>query len=319
MSFDAGGGSLSQSVLTTNALGVGTITFTSNSNTLSSNTIRAEDTIVRAYGTVVVTQSGVVPVGGSVSSATNSSITNTGTLTLSGYTGTISKWQRSIDGGSTWTDVSNTSATYTYTNQPDGTQYRAIISGGTCTAYSQPGLITVTFSYSGYVFNSENIGLSGIPVNFYYKLKGQTSYTLYGSSTTDFSGKYNLTTTLPVNSYDFRVSVENLTVSAPSTTDAKNFNMKIFSRSFNARDYYRMDTNGNNALTITDVYLIYFKSTWPNSTPTYRVFGTTDWAFINSSTTNLKTTYPGIQTMNIDGIVSESSTNFYIVRTGYFQ
>ena len=323
MSFDAGGGSLSQSVLTTNALGTGTITFTSNSNTLSSNTIRAEDTIVRAYGTVVVTQSGVVPVGGSVSSATNSSTTNTGTLTLSGYTGTVSKWQRSIDGGSTWTDVSNTSATYTYTNQPDGTQYRAVISGGTCTAYSQPGLITVTFSYSGYVFNSENVGVSGIPVNLYYRTKGQGSYSLYGSYTTDVTGKYTTSTILPYSTYDFRISVENLLISAPSSSDAKSFNMKIFGRSFNAKDYYRMDANNNNALTITDVYLIYFRnggsSIWPNSTPSYRLFSTTDWNSINGSSINLKATYIGLQTLNVDGISSDGSSNFYLIRTGYLK
>lgn len=323
MSFSAGGGLLSQSVLTTNSSGIGSITFTSNSSTLSSNTIRAEDTVVRAYGSTVVTQSGVVPVGGTVSSATNSSATNSGVLTLTGYTGTITKWQRSTDAGNSWTDIANTSITYTYTNQLDGTLYRALITGGTCTAYSQAGKITVTFSYSGYVYNSENIGTLGIPVNLYYKLKSQSTYTLLGTFLTNSVGKYTITSTLPTSTNDFRITVENLIVATPTATDAKAFNAKIFSRSYNAKDYYRMDANNNNALTVADVYLIYYRkggmTSWPYSTPMYRVFNTTDWSSINTSLANLKTLFTGTQNINVDGVISEGLTNFYLIRTGFVQ
>jgi len=68
MSSDVGGGTLSAYTLTTNSSGVGTVVFTSNAGTLASNTIRAEEPNVGAYGTVIVTKTGVVPVGGSVSS-----------------------------------------------------------------------------------------------------------------------------------------------------------------------------------------------------------------------------------------------------------
>jgi hypothetical protein len=322
MSFDAGGGLLSQSVITTNILGTATLTFSSNSNTLASNTVRAEDTIVRAYGTVVVTQSGVVPVGGTVSSATNSSVINSGTLTLTGYTGTISKWQRSTDGGNTWADIVWTSASYNYTNQLDGTQYRAVITGGGCTAYSQAGIITINFYYSGYVYNSESFGVSNIPVSLYYEANGQTSYTLYNSYLTDATGKYTITTTLPSNSGLFRISISNLYIGPPSATDAKGFNQKIF-KGFNSRDYYRMDVNSNNNLTISDVFLTYYKnggiSSWPNSTPAYRLFNSTEWSTIMGSTGNLKSLYPGVQSINVDGVIIGGNTNFYIIRTGYLQ
>jgi hypothetical protein len=323
MSFSAGGGSLSQAVLTTNSSGIGTITFTSNSSTLASNTIRAEDTVVRAYGSTIVTRSGVVPVGGTVSSATNSSATNSGLLTLTGYTGTITKWQRSNDAGVSWADVANTSTTYTYTNQPDGVLYRAVITGGTCTTYSQAGKITVTFSYSGYVYNSETIGVLGITVNLYYKPKSQPTYTLLGSFLTNSVGKYTITSTLSISTNDFRISVENLVVASPTAVDAKVFNAKIFSRSYNTKDYYRMDVNNNNALTVADVYLIYYRNggmtSWPYSTPMYRVFNTTDWSSINTSLANLKTLYTGAQTVNVDGLISEGLTNFYLIRTGFAQ
>ena len=54
--------------------------------------------------------------GGDVSSATHSSVTNSGTLTLVGYTGTILKWQKSINEGVTWSDITNTTASNSYTN-----------------------------------------------------------------------------------------------------------------------------------------------------------------------------------------------------------
>jgi hypothetical protein len=36
---------------------------------------------------------------------------NSGTLTLSGYTGNIIRWESSINGGATWTPISNTTTT----------------------------------------------------------------------------------------------------------------------------------------------------------------------------------------------------------------
>ena len=321
MSSDIGGGTLSAYTLTTNASGVGTVIFTSNSGTLSSNTIRAEEPNVGAYGTVIVTKTGVVPIGGSVSSNIHVSNTNTGTLTLSGYTGTILKWQKSIDNGVTWLDLAITTSTYTYSNQIDGTQFRAVISGGTCTANSTPGIVTVQFTYSGFVYNSENLPLTAIAIKLYYKLKTQTSYALYGTFSTDALGKYTITTTLPANSNDFRLIIDGLSINAPLATDAFTFNQKLLLRSFNSKDYYRMDVNNDNNLSITDVFLIYFRrntiSTWTNSVPNYRIFDSMQWSSINSSISNLKPIYPGAQSMIVDNLISESSSNYYIVRTGY--
>ena len=93
--------------------------------------------------TITVT-SGTPPVGGSISSATHTSTTNSGTLTLSSYTGTIVKWQRSTNDGVTWTDIVNTSTTYSYTNITVKTLFRAQLQSGTCGfAYSSSGSVTI--------------------------------------------------------------------------------------------------------------------------------------------------------------------------------
>jgi hypothetical protein len=273
---------------------------------------------------LITITSGTPPNGGSVSSAVHATTTNSGTLTLSSYTGTIVKWQRSTNSGVTWTDIVNTAATYNYTNQTDGTLFRAQLTSGTCgNAFSQAGMIVVApFAYSGYIYNSEGLGVPGIPVKFYYKLKTQSTYTLSSTFTTDATGKYTITSNFSANLNDFRVVVDNLTVAPPSTIDAQYFNQKVLSQTFNAKDYYRMDANGNSNLTITDVYQIYYRlaggiGSWQFSVPSYRLFTTSQWAAISSSNTNLTSTYTGTQSIIVDSLLSNGTTNLYLVRTGY--
>lgn len=273
---------------------------------------------------LITITSGTPPNGGSVSSAVHATTTNSGTLTLSSYTGTIVKWQKSTNSGVTWSDIVNTASTYSYTNQTDGTLFRAQLTSGTCgNAYSQAGMITVApFAYSGYVYNTENNPISGIPIKLYYKQKSQTTYTLLGSYITDSNGKYTISTSLSVSSYDFRVAIDNLSVATPSPVDAAYFNQKVLTQSFNAKDYYRMDVNNNTTLSIADVFLVYFKisggiANWLYSTPTYRIFTTSQWSSINTSTANLTTTYPGVQSINVDTLTSNGTTNFYLIRTGF--
>ncbi len=78
--------------------------------------------------------SGTPPIGGQVSSNTHSSLTNSGTLTLTGETGSVSKWQKSTDNGVVWLDVANTATTYTYTNITIETIFRAVVVNGSCGA-----------------------------------------------------------------------------------------------------------------------------------------------------------------------------------------
>ncbi len=72
-------------------------------------------------------------VGGNISGSTSvCQGANGGTLTLTGYTGTIADWESSINGGTTWVSLVNTTATQTYTNLIGTTYYRAIVSSGLC-------------------------------------------------------------------------------------------------------------------------------------------------------------------------------------------
>ncbi len=86
------------------------------------------------------------PGGGSITGG-NTPICNTvstGTMTLTGSTGTILGWEKRLNSG-TWTSIANTTNTYSETPTPTGTwDYRGVIGNGGCTTvYSTPFTVVV--------------------------------------------------------------------------------------------------------------------------------------------------------------------------------
>ncbi|WP_250437354.1 LamG domain-containing protein, partial [Hanstruepera flava] len=57
-------------------------------------------------------------------------------LTLSGYTGSIVRWEYSINGGLNWNSVANTTNTYNFNDILQTTLIRAVVQIGSCQAYS---------------------------------------------------------------------------------------------------------------------------------------------------------------------------------------
>ncbi|NCA19550.1 MAG: hypothetical protein EBS86_00205, partial [Crocinitomicaceae bacterium] len=89
-----------------------------------------------------------VSVGGTVSgSAAVCSGTNSTNLTLSGITGSVTKWQFSTvsDFSSGVTDVANTTTSLTATNLTATTYYRAVVTSGVCSS-ANSSIATVTVS-----------------------------------------------------------------------------------------------------------------------------------------------------------------------------
>jgi len=179
---------------------------------------------------------------------------------------------------------------------------------------------TDPFSYTGYIYNSEGVGIQNIPIELYSKLKTSSTYTSLSTTITDANGKYSISSTRDATSYDFQLRINTLTILSPIVSDAKSFNQKVLQQSFNSRDYYRMDVNDDNNLSISDVYSIYMKIIgipWKSSMVDYRIFTPTEWSTISTSNTNLKSTYSGTQTITVSGLANKGSSNYYLVRTGY--
>lgn len=86
-------------------------------------------------------------VGGTIAGSTTVCTgTNSTTLTLSGHTGTITKWQSASDAAfTTPVDIANTVTTLTVTNLTATTYYRAVLTSGVCPA-ANSATATITVS-----------------------------------------------------------------------------------------------------------------------------------------------------------------------------
>ncbi|MBK7212797.1 MAG: HYR domain-containing protein [Bacteroidales bacterium] len=74
------------------------------------------------------------PVGGTITPAVSMIClpTNSGTLTLGGNTGSVVRWEVSIDNGTTWSTIANTTTSLTFTDLPQTSLYRAVVHSGVC-------------------------------------------------------------------------------------------------------------------------------------------------------------------------------------------
>lgn len=160
--------------------------------------------IYSAVVTVTVTPQSV---GGTVlSDTTVCSGNNSTTLTLTGHTGNVIKWQSSVQQNfNNPTDIANTTTTLTVTNLATSMYYRAVVQSGNCaSANSSRVRITVLNSPNGgtlagsttvcYGTNSTTLTLSGFS-NTIQKWQSSTVAD-FSSGVTDIA---NTTTSLTVN------------------------------------------------------------------------------------------------------------------------
>ena len=72
-------------------------------------------------------------VGGTVTGTSSICFGNTsGLLSLTGYMGTVQKWQSTVSPFTVWTDITNTNDTYTSGPLSETTRFRAVVKSGVC-------------------------------------------------------------------------------------------------------------------------------------------------------------------------------------------
>jgi hypothetical protein len=147
-----------------------------------------------------------------------------------------------------------------------------------------------------------------------------TPWTLLTTSTTNAIGRYSFSTpTNPSIEYYITFTPPILTVPVISDGTLAN-NIVIGNTSIKSVDYFRYDVNGDNRFTVSDTYSILARKSGLLSsftpTPVSRIFNSTEWSAINSSTANLKISYPGLQSVTINSPVSGGSSNYYVTRLG---
>ena len=107
-----------------------------------------------------------------------------------------------------------------------------------------------------------------------------------------------------------------------STADAQKINQTVLSQYTPLGfDFYAMDVNGSNSITITDAYAVFSKiagnfPNWPNNVEDLLFFTPTEYATINGSSTNYTSTISGVTnfTHYING--GADSVTYYVVVKG---
>lgn len=142
----------------------------------------------------------------------------------------------------------------------------------------------------------------------------------YNIYNTDSTGKYTINSGLDINPYQFKIMIEALTFTKPTSSDyLSSINLALNPITSTSKKFYMFDVNDNSKFTVADAYKIsgFMSGRFLNLTPNYRLFIPSEWSVINVGTTNLKTTYPGLQTITITSPVNNSSSNYYLIKTGY--
>jgi hypothetical protein len=149
-----------------------------------------------------------------------------------------------------------------------------------------------------------------------------TPWVLETTVNTDANGRYNIS--LPTNpSVEWYIEIPNLSLPPLTTVDARSPTAISLNQStINSRRFFLNDVNNDGRINVADSYYIYGRMNgrfinWPSNLPNYRIFTASQWNIINSSNTDLRATYPGVQTITITSPVNGGSSNFYITRTGY--
>lgn len=154
---------------------------------------------------------------------------NGGNITLSGQVGNITRWERSIDNGVTWSTIVSTANPFVFSNLAITTKYRAVVQSGSCaeaistvtTITVNPGTVAANAGSDQNLCSGNGITLSGnnpAPnTGLWTLISTQT-----GVSITDPT-LYNTAVTglVPGQTYTFRWTISGFNGCPPSTDDVK--------------------------------------------------------------------------------------------------
>jgi hypothetical protein len=149
-----------------------------------------------------------------------------------------------------------------------------------------------------------------------------TPWVLHRTVYTDATGRYVINeTTNPATEWYFQIDIPT-PITPLQNSDAYAANTKAISRTFTSLDYYRYDVNNDGRINVSDAYTIFMRrvgrfSMWNYMLPNTRLFTAAQYNIINTSTTDLRLTYPGIQSITINSPVNGGSSNYYLINTGY--
>ena len=144
---------------TTVATGGESYSFSDLSQTTSFRAVVKNGSCGEASSSIFTVQVDPASAGGTINGSTTVCAgENTGELLLSGYTGTILRWESSADGFATIQPIAFTGAVYTYEDISQATSYRAVVQSGSCAlAYSTVAKVEVSAVAGGELNGSQTV------------------------------------------------------------------------------------------------------------------------------------------------------------------
>jgi hypothetical protein len=182
------------------------------------------------------------------------------------------------------------------------------------------------FSFSGTFTNVTGTGAKDIPVILEKKLMTSSNWEPVLTQLTDVDGLFSFVD-VPIDntSFNIRIRVEgdNLSIgNIISTSDSQKVNQFVLGQDTPLGfDFYTSDVNGDNIITVSDVYSIFGRvsgrfNNWPNSVKDIKFFTPDEFSSINGSNVSLQSSIPGITNLIYEILPETQSVDFYVLVTG---
>ncbi len=160
-----------------------------------------------------------------------------------------------------------------------------------------------TFSYKGRFLNVTGTGAKNIPVVLEKSLKNTSSWISVDTSTSGLDGRWSFSNVVvDTSAWNMRINVKGDTLgygNIVTTTDAQQVNKFVIgTETPTGFDFYTSDVNGDNNISISDVYSLFARvsgrfTSWVNSVADVLFFTESEFNTIDGSSTNYKSTIAG--------------------------
>jgi len=148
-----------------------------------------------------------------------------------------------------------------------------------------------------------------------------SSWTLYKTIYTNSTGRFNISETFdPSKEYYIQIDAPPL-IQSFTVNDGLNIsNIILGLTSKNGLTFHRFDLNNDNKITVTDEYLLFARkagvfNNWV--VPDGRFYTTSQYNSIVSSTSNVRSTFPGVTSITTSTLTSGGSLTYYLIAPGY--
>lgn len=149
-----------------------------------------------------------------------------------------------------------------------------------------------------------------------------TSWALDATTNTNSSGYYNFSRPTAVGTDWYIELVAPTRIQAYTISDIQGVSNIILGKTTKTGlSFHMFDVNDDGSISIADKYYVAARkaglfSKW-RTAPDVRIFTTTEYNTISSSTTNVRSTYPGTSTYSTSTLTSGGTLNLYIIAPGY--